>query len=73
MCWKNLFTTLRYKKVLSSRFQHNYISALDQQEINMKSWKGAVNINIIQLLGTNITQQTLYNEQSFSSPILLLC
>lgn len=46
---------------------------LDQQEINKKSWKGAVNINIIQLLGTNIMQQTLHNEQSFSAPILLLC
>lgn len=53
MCWKNLFATLHYKKV--SHFQYNYISALDQQEINMKSWKGAVNRNIIQLLGTNIT------------------
>lgn len=45
---------------------------LDQQEINKKSWKGAVNINIIQLLGTNLMQQTLHNKQSFSAPILLL-
>lgn len=74
MRWKNLFATLHYKKnVLFSHFQCNYISALEQQEISMKSWKGAVNINIIQLLGTNITQQTLYNEQSSSSSILLLC
>lgn len=47
---------LQKKKVLSSYFQYNYISALDQQEINIKSWKGAVNINIIHLLGSNITQ-----------------
>lgn len=59
MCWRNtpsIVATLCYKTALSSSFQHNYRSAPDQQEINTESWKGAVNINIIQLLGTNIAQ-----------------
>lgn len=65
--WKNLFVALHYQEALFSHFQYNFTSTLNQQEINVKSWNGAVNINIIQLLGTSITQQTSYNEQIFSS------
>lgn len=64
---KNLLVNPHYQEALFSHLHYNFISTLDQQETNVKSRKGAANVNIIQLLGTNITQLTLYNEQLFSS------
>lgn len=54
--WKNLLVNPHYQEALFSDPHYNFISTLDQQETNMKNWKGAANVNIIQLLGTNITQ-----------------
>lgn len=53
---KNLLVNPHYQEALFSDPHYNFISTLDQQETNMKNWKGAANVNIIQLLGTNITQ-----------------